>query len=84
MPQMQLVTRHNDGKPLTLADLAQFIADVTAAGVPASAVPSISISWEPGDVDLRLHAATSVGCYVSTDELAALIDPTDHTASQEG
>ena len=75
MPQMQIVTRHNGGKPLNLADLAQFVADLTAAGVPATAVPAISMSWEPGDRDLRLHAATAIGCYVSTDELAAMTDP---------
>jgi hypothetical protein len=72
MPQIKLVGCQNDGKPLTLADIAQFIADLTAAGVPASAVPVFDWLWTADDGGaLSAQPATLLACYVTAPEAVA-------------
>lgn len=70
--QMKLVGCQNDGQPLTLADIAQFIADLTAAGVPATAVPVFDWIWTPEDGALSAHPATLLACYVTEPEAVAV------------
>jgi hypothetical protein len=73
MPWMQLATVHNDGQPLTLADIAQWIADLSAAGVPATAVPAGAAYWEPDSGSVAARPLNLLVCYVSPDEAAAML-----------
>jgi hypothetical protein len=69
--QMKLIGCQNDGRPLTLADIAQFIADLTAAGVPANAVPVFDWIWTPEEGSLSANPATLLACYVTQPEATA-------------
>jgi hypothetical protein len=73
MPRLQLTTAHNNGEPLTPTDIAQWIADLSAAEVPATAVPAGTAWWEPDNSSVRTRPLNLLACYVSPDEAAAML-----------
>lgn len=75
---MKLATRFSDGRPLTLADVAEFIADVAAAGVPAVEPLLVTSTWTAGECPAPI---VEISVRVTDEQAAALPDHIEITTA---
>jgi len=71
-------TRYSDGRPLTVADLSEFAADLVAAGVPATDPVFVETAGDPDGPG----PAVAVIALVTREQADALPDHIDVTDAE--